>query len=251
MKKLLIYTPTVLTLLLVVAMLLYGPIAQLPHYHEFADTRKLLGVPNALDVLSNAGFAIVGLWGMLRLWPQRRHPALAAGWPGYSLFMVALVLTAMGSSYYHLAPDNARLVWDRLPIALACAGLLVGVRAENGSAINAPLWAFLLGAGGALSVGWWYVTEELGQGDLRFYLLLQLLPLVLIPLWHVIHHAPSKVRIVFGAAVILYGFAKAAELSDHAMFISIEWLSGHTIKHFLATLASGILVHHLITRVQR
>lgn len=165
--------------------------------------------------------------------------------------MVALVLTAMGSSYYHLAPDNARLVWDRLPIALACAGLLVGVRAENGAGINAPLWALLLGAGGALSVGWWYATEQLGQGDLRPYLLLQLLPLVLIPLWHAIHRAPRQVRIAFGMAVILYGMAKAAELNDHAIFASIRWLSGHTIKHGLAALASCILVHHLIARVQR
>ena len=30
-----------------------------------------------------------------------------------------MLLTAVGSSYYHLAPDNERLFWDRLPMTIA------------------------------------------------------------------------------------------------------------------------------------
>ena len=61
---------------------------------------------------------------------MRADASLNAGRHGYRLFLVGLLLTAFGSGLYHLAPDNARLVWDRLPIALACAGLLAAVRAE-------------------------------------------------------------------------------------------------------------------------
>ncbi|HSN21277.1 MAG TPA: hypothetical protein VLS49_11400 [Usitatibacter sp.] len=114
-----------------VAMLAHGPIAQLEHYHEFADTRGLFGIANASDVLSNAGFAVVALWGLIALWPHRREQALERGWPGHALFLAALFLTALGSSFYHLAPDNDRLLWDRIPIALACAGLLAAVHAET------------------------------------------------------------------------------------------------------------------------
>src|SRR5471030_1580202 len=112
-------------------MLLHGPIAQLDHYHEFADTRTLFGLPNAADVLSNAGFALVGLWGFVALRGRRHHPTLKVAWPGYRVFLAAIILTAFDSSFYHLAPDNDRLLWDRLPIALACAGLLAAVHAET------------------------------------------------------------------------------------------------------------------------
>ena len=110
-------------------LLLHGPIVQPSHYIEFADQSTLLGVPHAADVLSSAGFAVIGVWGWLRLAPLRNHPALSAGLCGYRLFLIGLMLTALGSAFFHLAPDNQRLVWDRLPIALACAGLLAGVRA--------------------------------------------------------------------------------------------------------------------------
>jgi hypothetical protein len=38
-------------------------------------------------------------------------------WP-YFIAFVGLLLTAFGSSYYHLVPSNARLVWDRLPMTI-------------------------------------------------------------------------------------------------------------------------------------
>jgi hypothetical protein len=39
------------------------PIPQAREYHQFADSRTLVGVPNAFDVLSNIPFAIVGIAG--------------------------------------------------------------------------------------------------------------------------------------------------------------------------------------------
>jgi len=243
--------PTLLTCCAALALLLYGPIVQPLHYHEFADTRALLGLPNAADVLSNAGFAVVGAWGLVALWPARHHPALAAGWPGYVLFLIALILTAAGSSYYHLAPDDARLAVDRLPIALACAGLLAAVRAETRADASAARWTVFLAAGAVASVGWWIFTNKLGQGDLRPYLLLQALPLLLIPLWQAAYHAPKDDRIAFATAIALYVLAKAAELSDHALFRALGSMSGHTLKHLAACVAAAVLVMQLRRRVRR
>src|SRR4029079_12664114 len=110
----------------VIALLLHGPILQPAHYHEFVDGAAWLGLPNAANVLSNIGFALVGLWGLWRIGPARHDPAIAAGWPGHVLFLAGLVLVAFGSGFYHLAPDDGCLLWDRLPIALASAGLLAG-----------------------------------------------------------------------------------------------------------------------------
>ena len=144
MKRMINFLPELLIAAAAFGLWLYGPIAQLPHYHEFAEQRVLLGIPDGADVLSNFGFAIVGLWGLYRLWPVQREPQLARGWPGYLLFLIALVLTAVGSSFYHLHPDNSRLVWDRLPIALACAGLLAAVCSESRPSIDGRATAMLL-----------------------------------------------------------------------------------------------------------
>ena len=38
---------------------------------------------------------------------------------------------AICSSYYHLAPDNARLVWDRLPMTVGFMGLLAAMMLER------------------------------------------------------------------------------------------------------------------------
>ena len=66
MDRFLSHLPFSIVLCAGLGLLLVGPIAQPEHFHEFADRRTMFGVPNAADVLSNAGFAIVGLWGLAR-----------------------------------------------------------------------------------------------------------------------------------------------------------------------------------------
>ena len=77
-------------------------------YHLFADRRGFLGIPNFGDVASNLPFAVIGVWGLMFLlrpdasaehFIDRREK-----WP-YVVVFFGLLLTAFGSSYYHLAPD--------------------------------------------------------------------------------------------------------------------------------------------------
>lgn len=246
MKRYLHFIPTFAIALVVALMLLHGPIAQPEQYHAFADLSLWAGIPHAADVVSNLGFAAVALWGALRLWPQRNHPAIRAGWLGYSVFLVSLLLTSFGSTYYHLAPDDWRLVWDRLPIALACAGLLAGVRAQLVSSVNVKLEIIGLAAFAVASVAWWYVGQFSGDGDLRPYLMLQIAPLVLIPLWQTVYGANRADRLWFGVALVLYVLAKIAEVHDHEMHSTLGWITGHTIKHVLASAAAWVLVARLI-----
>lgn len=244
MNRLLAISPVLLTLAACAGLVLHGPIAQPLQYHEFADQSLLLGMPHAADVISNLGFALVALWGVVRMRPHAGHALIVRGWPGYRLFLIGLMLTAVGSGFYHLAPDNWRLVWDRLPIALACAGLIAAVRGETKQAINAEAEAVWLGLFAVASVAWWAVTD-----DLRPYLLLQFLPIVLIPLWQLAAGSPRRDRIAFGVALLLYVAAKAAELHDHQLLAAFGIVSGHTLKHLLATLAAGVLVGRLVQRV--
>jgi len=242
------HAPTIITVSLIAIMAVHGRIALPLHYGEFADHSAIFGIHHAADVLSNIGFALVALWGWVTLYPRRASDQLRGGWPGYRLFLVALFLTAFGSSYFHLAPNHAHLIWDMLPIALVCVGLLVGVRGDTQPRLNTQIEAIFLGLYAVASVAWWVYTDRLGADDLRPYLLLQGLPLLLIPLWQAIYRAPRPDRIAFAAAMMLYVVAKVAELLDHQIANTLGFVSGHTLKHLIATVATAAVVWGLTRR---
>lgn len=221
------WLPTVIVSAVAAAMLAYGPIPQLENYHAFADTRSWLGIPHAGDVLSNIPFALVGLWAL-----ARRRGTLS-----WTVFDIALLLTAAGSSYYHLAPDDARLVWDRLPIALACAALLVAVYERTDAPSHVTLRLVALCVFAAASVEWWRET-----GDLRPYLLLQGAPLLQVPLWQWRARLPARERVLFALAIAGYAAAKLFEALDRAVLEAVGVVSGHTLKHLLAAAGAYVIV---------
>jgi hypothetical protein len=242
------HAPTIITVGLIALLALHGRIAQPAHYHDFADQSAALGIPHAADVLSNAGFALVAIWGWLALRRRRASEQLRAGWPGYRLFLIGLFLTAFGSAFYHLAPDNIRLIWDRLPIALVCAGLLAGVRGDIQGGSKTAIDAIVLALTAVASVAWWAVTDRNGAGDLRPYLLLQGLALILVPLWQAIYRRPRTDRIAFSTAMALYILAKLAEVLDHEIATALGFVTGHTLKHLIATAATAAIVWGLTRR---
>jgi predicted membrane channel-forming protein YqfA (hemolysin III family) len=237
------FLPSIIIFTSIIAMLLHGVIIQPSHYHAFADQSTFLGLPHAADVLSNIGFAIVAIVGITHLIRSYKQNKTAQSFWAYGVFILSLLLTAVGSSYYHLAPDDARLFWDRLPIALACAGILAAVRLETVSKNNAGRDLFLLCLFAIGSVIWWQQTA-----DLRPYLLLQLLTLLLIPLWQIIAGSPRTDQLAFGTAIVFYIVAKATELLDQQILESTTLISGHSLKHLFAAAAGGIIVMRLMQR---
>lgn len=214
-----------------VALLLAGPIAQWSDYHQFADRRAWLGLPNAADVLSNLPFALVGAWG---LWRAAPHAA-------WRMFCLALIATALGSSYYHWHPTDARLVCDRIPIAWACLALVAALLVEHGQ----PRWAdgrrlvALALAGGAAVVAWY------ASGDLRLYVAMQLLPILLVPLLLLLRLPRERTAapaLAWWSVLACYGVAKAAEGLDHEVLHALGVVSGHTLKHLFAALGAALLL---------
>jgi hypothetical protein len=130
----------VLLILLAIALalvcFLLPRIPQPQSYHDFADRRSFLGIPNFGDVASNLPFAAIGLWGLVFL--NRTNSNKTAEhfvdpreqWP-YLFVFLGLLLTAFGSSYYHLNPNNATLVWDRLPMTITFMAMVAAVIAER------------------------------------------------------------------------------------------------------------------------
>lgn len=192
------------------------PIAQDPAYHQFADTRRLLGIPNFWNVVTNLGFILVGQRGLGRLYDGWTPGVLPELRTAYYVLFAGLVMVGLGSAWYHLQPDNASLVYDRLPIAIVSMALLCVLLGEHvapilGRDLLAPL--LLVGAG---SVIYWQLTEQGGHGDLRFYLL-----------W---------------IPVIGYGLAKSCEAADAWIYSFGHVLSGHALKHLVAALSLGALL---------
>jgi len=221
------------------ATLLARPVSQDPSYHCFADHRRWLGIPHAADVISNLAFCAVGVLGLRRIFGpvKGRRSLLGLELPMVVLF-AALCLTGIGSSYYHWAPDNARLVWDRLPMTSVFASLLALVISDRIDQRLGFYLEFVLVGLGAASVWYWYWTESLGRGDLRPYGLMQFYPPLGILLLFLLF--PRNLRSAAGWAVAagFYALAKLLEWQDGAVFEVSGWVSGHTLKHLAAAAAA-------------
>lgn len=228
------------------------PIPQDPAYHRFADTRALGGAPNVWAVLSNLPFLLVGLLGL------RQVVAAPAGasapflesrerWP-YALFFTGIALTGVGSAYYHWAPDNARLVWDRLPMTIGFMALLAAIIAERVSVAAGIVLLPPLLVAGAASVAYWHAGELRGAGDLRPYALVQFAPGVLIPLMLWLFPARYTHGGYLVGVILFYGAAKIFEALDGPIFSLGHLLSGHTLKHLTGALAGWWLLRGLDAR---
>jgi len=209
------------------------PIPQDLAYHAFADRRTMAGIPNALNVLSNIPFLIAGGFGLAVL---RIHGARMEPWHkgAYAALFGGTALTGFGSAYYHLAPDNARLVWDRLPMTIGFMGLLTAMIGERVSG-RVARWLFVpLLALGAFSVAFWAWTEGRGAGDLRLYGLVQFGSLAIVLLLLAMYRATQPGTVYLLAGLGAYGAAKVFEALDAQIHALGQIVSGHTLKHVAA-----------------
>jgi hypothetical protein len=222
-------------LAMVAALAVHGPIAQDPAYHHFADARALFGVPNFWNVASNLPFLLVGLAGLA--WLARALPRIAAPLqPAYLVLCIGVALVAFGSSWYHLAPSNDTLLWDRLPMTLAFMALLAIVRGEHIALRLARMALYPLLLAGVASVLYWRSTD-----DLRPYALVQFLPVLLIPLILVFY--PRKGSGPVWVALACYVAAKLLEALDARIFNALgHAISGHSLKHVVAAGAMWALL---------
>ena len=223
-------------------------IPQDPAYHEFADNRTLVGVPNFWNVATNLAFLLVGAYGLVFV---QRNPRVVGDdslrWPWTVLF-AGLVLTAVGSAYYHVVPGNGSLVWDRLPMTLGFAGFFTVVIGEYLSLSAARFLLVPMVLAGVASVVYWYATETAGAGDLRPYAVVAILPLMLTPVILVARRDSSDLTAAIWTMIGFYAVAKLCEHFDTAVFETLGFISGHSLKHVFAALSSGALIYALHQR---
>jgi len=206
------------------------PIPQDPSYHALADHRALLNVPNFFNVVSNLGFLLVGFLGLRLCFGKKGVDGAGRSW---TVFFFGTLLVAFGSAYYHWTPNNATLVWDRLPMTIAFMALFAGLIAEYVRPEIERTVLRLAIVVGIVSVGWWHYTD-----DLRLYAWVQFAPLIAIVYVLIAFPARYTHRSYLVWGLVFYGLAKVAEFADAAIYsATAHVISGHSLKHLLAALA--------------
>jgi hypothetical protein len=223
----------------VIVLLAVPPIQQPQQYHEFADRRSLWGIPNFMDIVSNFPFLFIGGAGLWLCLQRHIQPAYYS----WVTFFSGLVLTALGSAWYHWSPADSTLLWDRLPITIVFMSLFCA--ALNDSLLpNTERWLLpLLLILGLASIAHWHYT-----GDLRFYGWVQFAPLLFIAgllLSGALRSIRKKYLLLAFAA---YGAAKLFERGDAWLYsATYATVSGHTLKHLFA----GLSVYFLYRMLHR
>jgi hypothetical protein len=232
-------------LVAVIATLLAPRIPQDPDYHLFADGGSWLSIPNALNVLSNLLFAWIGIEGLFRLLGQKSLHILQQMKVAYVTFFAALLFIAIGSIYYHWSPDNLSLAWDRLPMTIAFMSFISILLAERVSCRIAGRLFPLLIIAGVGSIVYWQYSELAGQGDLRFYALVQFLPVLLTPLILLSFESRYSRGSDIWWLWLWYIAAKLCEVFDHDIYQWLQFLSGHSLKHIGAGIGCLVFLRHL------
>ena len=219
------------------------PYPQPQNYYDLADGRTLLGIPNFWNVVTNFVFLVPGVAGLWLL-GGKSHPGISPGlFPAYHVLFIGVLLTAFGSSWFHLAPNNDTLFWDRLPMTIAFMSLVAIIVGEHISEDlgRRLLWPLL--AIGAASVLYWDYSESQNAGDLRLYGLVQFLPMLLIPAILIMYESVFDQTRFIWIVFLLYALAKVFEQLDAGLYDMGGIVSGHSIKHVCAALGPLVLIY--------
>jgi hypothetical protein len=217
-----------------IAAMLAPPLRRGPGFHDYADQRAWLGLPHAGDVLSNLPFVLVGVLG------------LARGRRGFAALPCAgFVLIGLGSGAYHVAPGDAALAFDWLPIVLTLAWLAGAVIADRQ---DPRLGVAVAAAGSAAAIAgvlvWWAGggTTPPG-GDMRWYVTTQALGVALVAAAAIL---PARPGAAFDRRWLLAGVtgflaARALSSSDQCLLDAIG-VSGHSLKHLVLGAAAACVL---------
>lgn len=206
-------------------------ITQDQSYHNFADQRSFFGIPNAMDVLTNIFFLLAGFLGLNQLLGKGRFKTKS-----WIVFFLSIVFVAPGSAYYHWAPNDYTLIWDRLPMSVGFMALYVVLLSEHVS-INVEKFLGPAVVTGLVSVLVWVMTT-----DLRFYFWIQFSSFLTIPMILILYPSRFSHKYFYGLTLLAYGLAKVTEVKDAKVFeLTHYWISGHSLKHILAAVGIGLL----------
>jgi hypothetical protein len=217
-------------LVFIIAAISYGPISQPQEYHDFADDREFLSIPNALDVMSNLVIIYPGIVGLALVHERRKNSQLSDDEVSIHITLFSgMILTFAGSVWFHLDPNDSTMLWDRLGMSVvigSCISLLIHDMYDRGLAgkVHLPIVVLSL-----ISVLWWPVFD-----DLRFYFIVKHHPFILFPI--LLFYGNRIYDKVSGYywGLSMFILATVFEFTDLQIFEITGFISGHTLKHIFA-----------------
>ncbi|OUR92720.1 hypothetical protein A9Q87_06520 [Flavobacteriales bacterium 34_180_T64] len=220
-----------LGMLAILALLKMNVINQNEEYHMFSDGYTLFSIPNFWNVISNVPIAVVGFIGLIKLKFNFKSQLQ------YFILFSGIILVAMGSSFYHMNPNSQSLIWDRLPMTVVfmtiCSIIISEFIDDNaGRKILIPILIV-----GLLSVVYWSITN-----DLRPYVFVQFYPLLVIPIVLVCFKSRFNTKVYYWLLLIIYGLAKILEQFDEGVYLELEIISGHSLKHVCSAIGLAFLL---------
>lgn len=203
------------------------------HYHDFVDERTFFGIHRFLDTFSNIGFLWIGILFVKEMLLQDEKDS--------NLIWVTIgtILVCFGSGYYHLMPEDSRLLWDRLPISIVFAGVLSYSLHVNNLVKDSWKKSFDIGylVFSMFSVLVWYIGSLQNQNWLAPYVFIQFGGMILL-----IYIAFTGKNKDFNQKIFYvlawYVLAKLCERFDDSIFQTTQQIvSGHTLKHIFSAIA--------------
>jgi len=152
-------------------MFFIDPIVQDDQYHHFSDVTTVFGIPNFWNVISNFPFVIVGVMGLRKFIFSGREKL------PYGLLFLGVLLTGIGSSYYHIYPNSQSLICDRIPMTIVFMTFFSIIIGEFVSERLGRLFLIPLILIGLSSIAYWVFGSD---HDLRLYVLVQFYPIIAI-----------------------------------------------------------------------
>lgn len=211
-------------------LLAWGPVRLEAAAHRYADTRSLAGLPHALNVLACLPLFLAACVGVVATWRSSWGDEVRRPWIAFHGFAA---LSALGSAVYHAAPSDETYLLAHGVTSGAFVMLTLGALAERvhrgfGGRRGLAAAVALLLACAALVM----VSHQVGPGaDLRPLLLLQTLPVLLIPAgaaWLPGAYTQPRDWMV---VLCTYGLAKLFDGLDAPLFAATGGLSGHAAMH--------------------
>ncbi|KAJ4708198.1 Alkaline phytoceramidase (aPHC) [Melia azedarach] len=219
-----------------------------PHGNLFADMRNFLGVPNTLNVITNFPFLIVGVIGFVLTLQGSFFKISFRGevW-GWALFYAGIAGVAFGSAYYHLKPDEDRVMWDTLPMMIAYASLFSTFLVER---VGVKIGLSCLIA--LVSVAFLSMSYARIFNDFRLCMTFQLIPCLAIPV--MVFFLPPKYTHsrfwIYAAGVHI--IAKFEAIADRKIYHANHYIiSGHSLEHLCSAIIPVLLTIMLLCRSTR
>jgi hypothetical protein len=95
---------------------------------------------------------------------------------------------------------------------------------------------------------YWYWGEQYGLGNLNYYIVVQFYSILVIILLGKFFSSRYTRGADIYIVIILYVFAKLAEITDYEIYSLGQVISGHSVKHLFAGLAVFWIIYMLQMR---